>query len=107
MQFAVRIFNVCVSLPDTAEGRIVKGQLLRSGTSVAAQHREACRARSGAEFVSKIQSSQQELDETDFWLEFIERTGLLPAARLIEVRREANELMAIFSSSAKTAKASL
>src|SRR5438270_10628305 len=73
LQFAIRIIKLACSLPDTPEGRLVRGQLIRCGTSPGAQYREACRARSRAEFVSKMESSQQELDETDYWLLIIER----------------------------------
>src|SRR5947209_20465587 len=105
LQFALRIIRLCAALPDPPEGRLIRGQLLRCGTSPGAQYREACRARSSAEFVSKIESSQQELDETDYWLALIEYAGILPASRLLDLKAEANELIAIFAASARTAKA--
>ena len=104
MQFALRVFKVCAAIPNTPEGRLVRGQLFRSGTSPSAQYREACRARSQSEFISKMESGQQELDETCFWLEFLERSGLLPASKLTRLRKEADELLRIFASSARTAK---
>jgi four helix bundle protein len=79
LQFAIRVFKLCSALPNTPEGRIIRGQLLRCGTSPGAQYSEACRARSVAEFVSKIESAQQELDESDYWqliIEPPERCGL-------------------------------
>ena len=104
MQFALRILKVCKAIPNTPEGRLVRGQLFRAGTSPSAQYREACRSRSRTEFISKIRSGQQELDETAFWLEFLERSEILSAASLSGVRQEINELLRIFSSSIKTAK---
>jgi four helix bundle protein len=104
LKFAVRIIKLCGSLPDSAEGRLVRGQLIRCGTSPGAQYREACRARSSAEFVSKVESAQQELDETEYWLLIIERTGMVKPAKLLALRSETLELIKIFSSSAKTAK---
>jgi len=73
MSFSVRIVRLCAQLPKTSEGRLVQNQLLRCGTSVGAQHREAKRARSPAEFLSKMESAQQELDETAYWLELTEK----------------------------------
>jgi four helix bundle protein len=104
LKFAVRIIKLGASLPDSPEGRLVRGQLIRCGTSPGAQYREACRARSRAEFVSKVESAQQELDETDYWLLIIERTGMVKASKLLSLRTETLELIKIFSSSAKTAK---
>jgi len=108
LQFALRIIRLCAVFPNTPEGRLIRGQLVRCGTSPGAQYREACRARSPNEFISKIESSQQELDETDYWLTLTERAELLSGAYLTELRnlkREANELMSVFASSARTAKA--
>jgi four helix bundle protein len=105
LQFALMIIRLCAELPDTPIGRLIRGQLLRCGTSPGAQYREACRARSQNEFISKLQASLQELDETDYWLELTERAGVLPAARLKDVKAEAKELIAIFGSSVRTAKA--
>lgn len=104
MQFSLRVLRLCASLPETPAGRLGRGQLLRSGTSPGAQCREACRARSSAEFISKIESLQQELDETAYWLELIERAAILPAERVGDIRTETDELLAIFAASARTAK---
>lgn len=108
LQFALRIIRLCAAMPDTPEGRLIRGQLVRCGTSPGAQYREACRARSSNEFASKVEASQQELDETDYWLTLADRAEMLVGAHLVELRElkvEANELMSIFSSSARTAKA--
>ncbi|HEX4797487.1 MAG TPA: four helix bundle protein [Humisphaera sp.] len=104
MQYALRIFRLSASLANSPEARLVRGQLFRSGTSASAQYREACRARSQAEFVSKMESAQQELDETAFWLEFLERSKLMTASRLSKLRAETEELIRIFAASARTAK---
>ena len=104
MQYALRIFRLSASLAGSTEGKLVRGQLFRAGTSVSAQYREACRARSPAEFVSKMESAQQELDETSFWLEFLERSKLMPAQKLVKLREETEELLRIFAASAGTAK---
>ncbi len=79
-------------------------QVLRCGTSVGAHYREACRARSNAEFISKIEGGLAELEETAYWLELIARSGILAKARLAEIDREVNELTAIFVTCAKNAK---
>ncbi len=80
-------------------------QVLRSGTSVGAQYREACRSRSNSEFISKMQSSLQELDETAYWLELLVDGGMIKAEKLSELRKETDELIAIFVTSVKTARA--
>ena len=74
-KFALRIVKLFTSLPKTAQAQVIGKQVLRSGTSVGAQYREACRSRSSAEFISKIQSSLQELDETAYWLELLVEGG--------------------------------
>lgn len=102
--FALRIIKLFSSLPKTPEAQVIGKQVLRSGTSVGAQYREACRSRSNAEFISKMQSSLQELDETAYWFELLVEGEIVNAARLNELQTEANELIAIFASSIKTAK---
>ena len=79
-------------------------QILRSGTSVGAHYREAMRARSAAEFISKIEGGLQELEETQYWLELLGESGILPLERLADLQNEAEQLISIFVSSAKTAK---
>ena len=79
-------------------------QLLRSGTSVAANYRAACRARSRADFVSKMGVVVEEADESVFWLEMLADTNVLPTSRLAALVREANELLAIFAASQLMAK---
>src|SRR6187551_2821198 len=86
--FALRIIKLFTSLPKTAEAQVIGKQVLRSGTSVGAEYREACRSRSSAEFISKIQSSLQELDETAYWLELLVEGGLIKPAKLNSLQKE-------------------
>ena len=76
-QFALRIFKLVGALPQTIQGKAVAAQLIRSGTSVAANYRAACRARSKPEFIAKLGVVEEEADESAFWLELIIETGLL------------------------------
>ena len=105
-EFALRILRLCDALPKTDAARAIGRQLLRSGTSVAANYRAVGRARSRAEFVAKMGIVIEEADETVFWLELLVDSGMVPKARLNELSREANELVAIFVASQKTAKKS-
>ncbi len=78
-QFALRILKLAAALPNTIEGRAIRGQLVRAGTSVGANYRAACRGRSKAEFIAKIGVVEEEADESAFWLELIIEGGLLTA----------------------------
>ena len=104
MNYALRIIRMYSALPRASAAQVIGGQVLRSGTSVGAQYREACRSRSVAEFISKMESGLQELDETDYWLELLAEGGLVVPKRLVDLRTETNELLAIFTASVKTAK---
>ena len=88
----------------TGEAQVLGKQVLRSGTSIGAQYREACRAKSGRDFISKIEGSLQELDETVYWLELLAEAKILPQERLTDLQKETDELLAIFVASVKTAK---
>jgi len=90
-------------LPQTIQGRAVAAQLIRSGTSVAANYRAACRARSKPEFIAKLGVVEEEADESAFWLELIIETGLLSAAKVTPLLTEAGEIVAMMASSKKTA----
>jgi four helix bundle protein len=103
-KFALLIIRIVEKLPNTKAGNAIGSQLIRSGTSVAANYRTACRARSNADFISKITVVEEEADESLFWLELIEDSGLLKKETLQEAAREANELTAIFTSAGKTAR---
>ncbi|MDQ3472383.1 MAG: four helix bundle protein [Acidobacteriota bacterium] len=102
--FAIRILRLFRSLPKSDDARTIGRQLLRSGTSVAANYRAVCRARSKAEFVAKIGVVVEEADETVFWLELLIDTGIIAQAKLDNLLKEANELLSIFAASQKTAK---
>ena len=103
-QFAVTIIRIVASLPRTMVAQVIGKQLLRSGTSVGANYREANRSRSSAEFISKLGIVEQELAETEYWLELVEASGIKRAEDLIRVNQETQELLAIIVSSIKTAR---
>ncbi len=103
-QFAIRIVKLFRSLSRSEESRIMGRQILRSGTSVAANYRAVCRARSKAEFISKIGVVVEEADETVFWLELLVDTGIVRKAKMNNLLVEANELLAIFAASQWTAR---
>ena len=103
-QFAIRIVKLFRSLPRTEEARIMGKQVLRSGTSVAANYRAVCRARSKAEFIAKIGVVVEEADETVFWLELLIETGTVSEAKMRNLLVEANEILAIFAASQYTAR---
>lgn len=104
-RYAVRIIRLFAALPKSTEARVLGKQLLRSGTSVGAHYREATRSRSTAEFVSKIEGGLQELAESAYWLELLVETEIIPADRLADLMKEADELTAILITCAKNAKA--
>ncbi len=103
-QFALRIIRLFRALPGKADAQIVGKQLLRCGTSVGANYRAACRARSKAEFIARLGIVAEEADESVFWLEMIEESKMLNPKLLEEILKEARELAAIFSASIRTAK---
>ncbi len=103
-QFALRIIRMFNELPDSETARVLGKQALRSGTSVGANYREACRARSDAEFISKVETSLQELEETCYWLELLSEASLFSHERLAPLLNEASELLAILTASVNTVK---
>jgi four helix bundle protein len=94
--FALRIIRLYVSLPKTTQAQVLGKQVLRSGTSVGAQYREAQRAKSNADFISKIEGALQELDETAYWLELLVEAKIVLEDKLAPLRKETDELTAIF-----------
>ena len=104
-QFALRIMKLVDALPRTTSGRAIAGQLIRSGTSVSANYRAACRGRSKAEFIAKLGIVEEEADESAHWMELIIEGGLLRQSRVRELHKEAGEITAIMSASKKTARA--
>lgn len=103
-QYALRIIRLFSALPKSVESQVMGKQILRSGTSVAANYREACRARSSAEFISKMGVVEQELDETQLWLELLVESGIVPAPKMTELLTETDELLRITVSSINTTK---
>lgn len=95
---------MCQALPKSDEARVIGNQVLRSGTSVAANYRATCRSRSKAEFVARIGIVVEEIDETILWLELLEETGIVARERIAALLAEANELLAIFAASQRTAR---
>jgi four helix bundle protein len=106
-EFALRVLKLTAALPKTIEGRAIANQLVRSGTSVAANYRAACRAPSRGEFVAKLGVALEEADETQLWLELVIDGKLVPAKRVQPLLQEANELVAILVASRKSATSNL
>ena len=100
----MHIIRLYTSLPKTTEAQVIGKQVLRSGTSVGAQYREAQRAKSDADFISKVEGSLQELDETGYWLELLRDAGIFSAEKLTSLLKETDELTAIFVTIAKKVK---
>jgi four helix bundle protein len=105
MAFAVRVLRVVDALPRTPAGGVIAQQLAKAATSVAANYRASCNARSRREFIARLGIVVEEADEAACWLELIERGAMLPAADLTTARREALELRNIFGKSLGTARA--
>ena len=104
-KFAVRIIKAFTGLPKNEATRVVGRQFLRSGTSLAANYRAACRARSAADFISKIAIVTEEADETLFWFELLIESELIGVKSIQPLMLECDELLKIFSASLTTAKA--
>ena len=103
-KFAIEIIKLSSILPDTPEGRTIRRQITRSGTSIGANYREANRSRSKADFLSKIRITESESSETSFWLEIIKETGWLNKERTDPLLNESNELLALSTSIARKLK---
>ena len=102
--FAVQVVKFFGKLPKTDEARVLGRQLLRSGTSVAANYRAVCRAKSDADFISKMGTVVEEADESLLWLELLEDAAICPAAHGSPLKKEADELVRILQTSLNTAK---
>ncbi len=103
-RFALRIMKLVDALPKTTTGRAIGNQIIRSGTSVGANYRAACRGRSKAEFTAKLGTVAEEADETCFWLELIMEGNLIPRPQVETLYTEADELTAIFTSAVRAAR---
>jgi four helix bundle protein len=104
-QFALRSIRLCERLPHRPAARVIGNQLLRSGTSVGANYRAARRARSDADFTSKLGIVLEEADESVYWLELLATNGMVPQEKLAPLLNEAEQLVAIFAASRITAQA--
>ena len=104
-QFALRVVRLFGRLPKSSEAQVIGKQLLRSGTSVAANYRESCRARSAAEMIAKLGIVEQELDESMLWLELLGDAEIVDSELLRDILAESEELLKMTVSSIKTLKA--
>jgi four helix bundle protein len=102
--YGLRIVRMFVALPKTEEARVLGKQVLRSGTSVGANYREAHRSRSKAEFVAKLGDCLKELDETAYWLELLTESGIVPEPKLVSLQDETSQLLAILTTISKKTK---
>ncbi len=103
-EFAKEIIKLCWKLPNNREGRLIGDQTFRSGTSVAANYRSACRARSRAEFISRLSVVEEEADETLFWLEVIKEMKIFQYSKIYALLKENEEIISIVVASIRTAK---
>lgn len=103
-RFALSIMDMAALIPNNPRGWVISKQILRSGTSVGAQYREACRAKSDPDFISKVEGSLQELDETSYWLELLAESKLVNREIILPLHREADELISIFTTIVKKVK---
>lgn len=103
---ANRVVKLCAALPNTWVARTLGQQLLRSGTSVGANYRAVCRAKSNADFVNKLRIVEEECDESLFWMELLVDNSIVRVSRLRDLMQEGSEILAIVVSSAKTARLS-
>lgn len=106
-QFGLRVIRLVESLPNTSTAKTIGNQLLRSGLSVGANYRAACRGRSKADFIAKTGISLEEADECLYWMELLQEANIVSTERLKGLTKEADELVAIFAASIKTARANL
>jgi len=102
--FALRIVKMFKALPKSTEAQVLGKQLLRSGTSVAANYRAVCRARSKSEFVARLAVVVEEIDESVLWLDLLGSAEIMPESKLASLTKEAGELLAIFLASQLTAR---
>lgn len=103
-QFALRVITLVESLPHDLTSGILGRQLLRSGTSVGANYRAACRSKSTADFISKMGTVEEEADESGYWMELLVDSGKIKSAQISKLAQEADELTAIAVSSINTAR---
>ena len=102
--FALRIIRLAESLPETPTARAIRNQIIRSGPAIGANYRAACRAKSKADFISKMGTVEEEADETIFWMELLIEAGVVKRSRISDLLEEANEILSIVVTSIKTAR---
>jgi four helix bundle protein len=102
--FALRVIRVAESLPETPTANVIRNQMIRCGSSVGANYRAACRAKSKADFVSKMGIVEEEADETIYWMELLVDAGIVKRVRIATLLDEANQILSIVISSIRTAK---
>jgi four helix bundle protein len=105
-QFTLRVLRVVAALPDNAQGRVIGYQLMKAGSSVGANYRAVCRSRTRKDFINKLGVVIEEADESAYWLEVICGGNVLDPELIQPLLTEANELVAIFTASRKTARKS-
>ena len=103
-RFATRVIKLSSRLPTSTEGRVIRSQLTKSGTSIGANYREANRARSRADFINKIKICESEASETCYWLEIVDGMKWVPEKRLIDIKDESDQLLRLFSTIGKKYK---
>ena len=102
---ALRVIRLVQSLAHSPTSAVIGGQILRSGTSVGANYRAACRAKSTADYINKLKIVEEEADETLYWLELLAETKIIPESKLTDLMQEVNEIIAMTVSSIKTSRA--
>ena len=102
--FALRIIRLAESLPDTPTAKVIRNQMLRCGSSVGANYRDACRAKSKPDFVSKMGTVEEETDETIYWMELLIDAEIVKRTQIADLLDEADQILSIVISSIKTAK---
>ena len=103
-KFAISIIKLSTSLPNTHEGRVIRNQITKSGTSIGANYRESNRSRSKADFANKIKICESEASETVYWIEIIDELNWVELTKIQLINAEANEILAIFTSIGKNLK---
>jgi four helix bundle protein len=103
--FALRVIKAVQAMPNDKVGDVLGRQLLRCGTSVGANYRAACRAKSASDFINKLKIVEEECDEALYWMELVIESGLIPAKRLDGLQVEASELLAITVAALRTTRA--
>ena len=103
-KFAISIIKLSTSLPNTHEGRVIRNQITKSGTSIGANYRESNRSRSKADFANKIKICESEASETVYWIEIITELDWVESTKIQSIHAEANEILAIFTSIGKNLK---